>query len=210
MQMEQDSTRIKDGPTSPVASSSAAQPSPPSLTPTRDPAMPPPLARHPSPTAEEIEAEASRKRQRAVVADEGKKRGRRMFGLLQSTLQQAHSETSRPKSGAARKREELEAKLAEKLGREREEGAEKAKAEKERRELRATVNRIEDSLASADGIFRHRHQTKLHLAGFLCTTFRLTGPPPPADGIPTAFAPRLPHALRLPDQKALKPVYYKP
>lgn len=118
----------------------------------RDPAMPPPLAAKPEPTAEDLEAEATKKRQRAAVAEEGRKRGRRMFGVLTSTLKQAQSETARPKQGAAKKREELELKLAEKLAREREQSESKAKVDKERRDLKAVVHRIEDQLANADSI----------------------------------------------------------
>lgn len=210
---EDDSAPMAVEDDAPVASSSAppAPNSPSTTTTTRlDPAMPPPLARPASPTPEDIAAEASRKRQRAAVADEGKQRGKRMFGLLQSTLNQAKSDTARPKSGAAKKREELEHKLADKLAREREEGAEKARVERERRELRATINRIEDGLANSDSILRNRHDAKIHLAGFLCTGFKLTPPAAPADGIAPAFAPRLPHAMRVTDSKALRPVYYKP
>lgn len=118
-----------------------------------DPAMPPPAHSAPQQTPEESTALAnSRKRASAASAEEGAKRGRRLFGLLTSTLQQAHKAAEAPKSGAARKREELEVKLAEKVRREREEGERRQWVERERRELKASVNRIEDSLANSDSI----------------------------------------------------------
>lgn len=69
-------------------------------------------------------------------------------------------------------------------------------------------NKNADSLLTTQ--YRNRHDTKLHLAGFLCTNFTLPPPPPSHDGITVPLAPRLPHALRLPNPKALKPVYYLP
>lgn len=116
---------------------------------------PPPAAEEkaPSPTPEELEAQALKKRKLAVVADESKKRGRRMFGLLQSTLKQAKS-AGENVSGAARKRIELEERLASKLKGEREEMERKGKSERESKELKLQVVRKEEEIGRIEAIVR--------------------------------------------------------
>ena len=58
--------------------------------------------------------------------------------------------------------------------------------------------------------YQTRHAAKLNLASFLCTTFTLPPPPPSSDGITVPYAPRLPHALRVVNPTAPKPIYYLP
>lgn len=58
--------------------------------------------------------------------------------------------------------------------------------------------------------YKTRHAAKLNLASFLCTTF--TSPPSrdSNDGALSAFAPRLPHAIRLAHPIVARPLYYLP
>lgn len=74
-----------------------------------------------------------------------------------------------------------------------------------------------DSEPGADSLrsrpqFRTRQSAKLASARFLCTTF--TPPPPPAsssdDLLPPASNPRLPHAFKVSDPRAPRPIYYLP
>ncbi|ORY90152.1 hypothetical protein BCR35DRAFT_299707 [Leucosporidium creatinivorum] len=160
------------------------------------------------PTAEELEAQALKKRKLAVVADESKKRGRRMFGLLQSTLKQAKT-AGENVSGAAQKRRELEERLANKLKDEKEEMERKGRSEREMKELKLQVVKKEEEIGRTEAIYRVRHTTKLQLANFLCTSFTMPPPPPSTDGISVPFAPRLPHGQRV-APGAPKPIYYRP
>lgn len=122
----------------------------------------------PAPTAEELEAQATKKRKLAVVADESKKRGRRMFGLLQSTLKQAKTATDPSKmTGAAAKRKELEDRLAKKLQGEKDEMEMKHSREREQKELKLDVVKREEEIGRAESIVsagsRMAHRTQLTL-----------------------------------------------
>lgn len=113
----------------------------------------PVVARPAEPTAEELEAQATKKRKLAVVADESKKRGRRMFGLLQSTLKQAKTATDPSQlSGAAAKRKELEDRLVKKLQGEKAELEAKQNREREQKELRLNVVKKEEEIGRAQAI----------------------------------------------------------
>jgi hypothetical protein len=63
--------------------------------------------------------------------------------------------------------------------------------------------------------YRTRHNAKLDLAGFLCTTFTLPIVPTPSvplpdDSISTPFLPRLPHVTSLTTPSSSRPIYYLP
>lgn len=105
------------------------------------------------PTADELEALASKKRKLAVIADENKKRSRRMFGLLQGTLQQAKKETTSGKlGGMAKGRREVEERFEAKIRKERDEAEEKSKREREVRDTRNSIERKMAEIANADTI----------------------------------------------------------
>lgn len=162
--------------------------------------------------SEEARARADKKRK---VLEENKaaqrKRGNRMFGMMLGTLQRAKKQVEQVEdSGAGKKRAQLQERLREKLDAERKEAIEKAEREKEMRELRAEIARREDEITAAESIYRTRHNAKLDLAGFLCTTFTLPPPPPTTDAVSVPFAPRLPHAMNLTDPRAPRPIYYLP
>lgn len=116
------------------------------------PATPIVVDEEPQPlTAEELEQQANRKRKSAAAADESKKRGKRMFGLLTSTLRQAKTETTNL-SGAAKKRMELEQRLASKLQGERAELEAKTNRERESKGLKLSVTKKEEEIARTDSI----------------------------------------------------------
>lgn len=199
------------------------------------PAAVPAPAEEPATKAPELtlEEQATKKRKLAVLQDENKKRGKRMFGLLQSTLKQAKC-AGENVSGAAAKRKELEERLAKKLKGEKEEMEKKGMVAREAKELKLSVVKKEEEIGRTEAIvssrprlfaelfwssraktriltqYAVRHATKLRLANFLCTSFTLPPPPPASDDISVAFAPRLPHALRVANPTAPKPIYYRP
>ncbi|KAK4705520.1 hypothetical protein P7C70_g687, partial [Phenoliferia sp. Uapishka_3] len=213
---------------SPVAEPTSITPTPPAdeemapaATETAGPSnSPPPPAKadsSPPPAASpvrvepviDIEAEAAKKRRQAILQDENKKRGKRMFGLLQNTLKQAKKETGKL-SGATKNRQEVEERLHAKLNGERTEMEEKRKRDRETKELRLDVLKKEEEISTAESIYRTRNAAKMNLASFLCTTFTLPPPPPASDGITVPYAPRLPHALRVTNPTASRPLYYLP
>ncbi|GAA6047512.1 hypothetical protein JCM3770_005783 [Rhodotorula araucariae] len=163
-----------------------------------------------SPT-ETDEQRADKKRKLDALKQESRQRGARMFGVMMGTLQRAKREVSKvEQTDAGRKRAELQERLREKLSAERREAQDKAKREREAKELKLDILRREEELASADAIFRTRHAAKLASARFLCTTFSAPTPSTSSDGIPPPFAPRLPHAVKLTDPRAPRPIYYLP
>lgn len=104
-------------------------------------------------TEMDIEALAAKKRKLAVIQDESKKRSKRMFGLLQSTLVQAKKEVVKMNvSGAAQKRIELEERLAKKLSGEKEEMEEKRRRDRESKELRLSVTKKEEEIRNVETI----------------------------------------------------------
>ncbi|GAA5860233.1 hypothetical protein JCM8547_003438 [Rhodosporidiobolus lusitaniae] len=180
---------------------------------TKEGTPPPAQPSPPKRSAEEEEAErAEKKRKLEKVKTESKARGNRMFGVMLGTLKRAKKEVSTVTSTeAGRKRAEMEQKLQEKLGKERREAKEKEEAGREARDLKNEIARTEEEVAVGDAIYRTRHNAKLDLAGFLCTTFTV---PPPAssttDLISPPFLPKLPHAMSLRDPRASRPIYYLP
>ncbi|GAA5878896.1 hypothetical protein JCM1840_000833 [Sporobolomyces johnsonii] len=165
-------------------------------------------APHPDPD-DDLEARAEKRRKLEAVRAESRKRGNRMFGVMLGTLKRAKQDTS-VQSDAAKKRQELEERLASKLGAEKREMEEKLAREREAKELKLTILKKEDDIANADSIYRVRHDAKLNLAGFLCTTFTLPPPEPTTDSISVPFSPRLPHAMKLTNPSASRPIYYLP
>ncbi|GAA5873075.1 hypothetical protein JCM3774_000330 [Rhodotorula dairenensis] len=162
--------------------------------------------------SEEARARADKKRK---VLEENKaaqrKRGNRMFGVMLGTLQRAKKQVEQVEdSGAGKKRAQLQERLREKLDAERRQATEKADREKELRELKTDIARREDEISAAEAIYRTRHSAKLNLAGFLCTTFTLPPPPTTTDAVSVPFVPRLPHAMKLTDPRAARPIYYLP
>lgn len=146
--------------TVPVESTSHA-PSPPSI-PVDTPALPgdtPPRAEASPPAVEEVvekvdvEVLAAKKRSLQIVAEESKKRGKRMFGLLQSTLAQAQKQSG-ARAGASKKRQEIEERLAAKLSAERAEMEEKRRRDREGKDLRLAVTRKEEEIANFESIVR--------------------------------------------------------
>lgn len=136
-------------PESPLVASTSSLPLDSPSLPLRAPS--PPTA--PEPTAMELEAAATKKRKMAALADENKKRNRRMFGLVTSTLAQAKDQTKKV-LGASQKRVDLESRLADKLKKEREEMEEKRLREKSTKDLKFGVVRKEEELATAEAIVR--------------------------------------------------------
>lgn len=111
-----------------------------STTPTRE--ITPPreeeIIKEKGPTEEELELQAQKKRKLAVVADESKKRSKRMFGLLQSTLQQAKKQVSSVKVGGQNiKFQEVQ----ERLNREKLIMEEKRTRGREEKDLREQIDR---------------------------------------------------------------------
>ncbi|KAL8278222.1 hypothetical protein RQP46_009395 [Phenoliferia psychrophenolica] len=157
----------------------------------------------------DIEAEAAKKRRQAILKAETEKRGKRMFGLMRGTLEQAKKETGKL-SGATKNRKEVEERLHAKLNSERTELEEKRQRERETKELRLDVIKKEEEISTAESIYRTRNAAKLNLASFLCTSFTLPPPPPATDGITVPYDPRLPHVLRVTNPTAPKPLYYLP
>ena len=183
----------------------------------------------------DIEAEAAKKRRQAILKAENEKRGKRMFGLMRGTLEQAKKETGKL-SGVTKNRQEVEERLHATLHRERAALEEKRQRERETKELRLDVIKKEEEIANAESIvrpsrvrracvsvgrassqlthsttqYRTRNSAKLNLASFLCTTFTLPPPPPASDGITVPYDPRLPHVLRVTNPTAPKPLYYLP
>ncbi|GAA5981180.1 hypothetical protein JCM11641_003137 [Rhodosporidiobolus odoratus] len=159
---------------------------------------------------QEEEQRAEKKRKLDEHKKENKARGNRMFGLMLGTLKRAKAQTSTAtQTSAGRKRAEIEEKLQEKLGKERKEASEKEQNERDLRDLKGEIQRKEDEVVMKDSIYRTRHNAKLDLAGFLCTTFALP-PPPPSSDLPPAFLPKLPHSMTLRDPRAPRPIYYLP
>ncbi|KAK4055151.1 hypothetical protein OIV83_000431 [Microbotryomycetes sp. JL201] len=158
---------------------------------------------------DDIEVQAAKKRRMAVAADESKKRGKRMFGLLQNTLQQAKKDTG-SLAEKNKRRTDIEKRLQDKLMSERQEMEKKREREQESRELKLDVLRKEDELAKAESIYDVRHSVKLSLAHFLCTSFPVPPPQQTNDDIKEAYMPRLPHALRSSHPNAPRPIYYLP
>ncbi|KAI8915330.1 pinin/SDK/memA/ protein conserved region-domain-containing protein [Powellomyces hirtus] len=83
------------------------------------------------------------KRPRLSMDENLAKRSKRLFGVLNGTLQKAKRSTDR-KSEAEKRREELEHKLAEKLKKEKEELSEKVKQEWEERQAALMIKRKEE------------------------------------------------------------------
>lgn len=109
----------------------------------------------PAVPADAIEAEAAKKRRQAALKDENKKRGVRMFGLLQNTLKQAKKETGKL-SGTTKNRQEVQERLHAKLNSERVELEEKRRREREAKELKYTVAKKEEEISTAESIVRPR------------------------------------------------------
>ncbi|GAA6041584.1 hypothetical protein JCM8097_004278 [Rhodosporidiobolus ruineniae] len=168
------------------------------------------------PTEEEEEAaRAEKKRRLETVKKESKARGNRMFGVMLGTLKRAKAQVGDIKqTDAGRKRAEIEEKLQVKLGAERRKAKEKEEREREARDLKVEIQRKEEEISVQETIYRTRHNAKLDLAGFLCTTFTLPPAPsssfPLVDSLPPAFLPKLPHAMSLRDPRASRPIYYLP
>ncbi|KPV77960.1 uncharacterized protein RHOBADRAFT_50483 [Rhodotorula graminis WP1] len=168
-----------------------------------------------SPPRETDEQRADKKRKLEVLQNESRRRGARMFGVMMGTLQRAKREVNQvEQTDAGRKRAQLQGRLRDKLDAERREAMDKEHREREAKDLKLDILRREQELAHADSIFRTRQAAKLSSARFLCTTF--TPPPPPpsssssSDLVPPPSNPRLPHALKVSDPRAPRPIYYLP
>ncbi|GAA6007949.1 hypothetical protein JCM10207_006977 [Rhodosporidiobolus poonsookiae] len=159
------------------------------------------------------EKREEKRRRTEKVKKESRARGNRMFGVMLGTLKRANAQVKTAgATDAGKKRAEIEEKLQEKLGKERREAIDKSAREREARELRVEIARREEEIAVAESIYRTRHNAKLDLAGFLCTTFSAPPPSTSTDGIPAPFLPKLPHAMALHGDptRAPRPIYYLP
>lgn len=107
----------------------------------------------PPPAAPTVEELASKKRKADAADVEAKKRGRRMFGLLQGTLNKAKDQTAQL-SRTTQKRQELEERLTLKLAKERTEMEEKRVQGKAAKDLDHEINTKENEIASLDGLVR--------------------------------------------------------
>ena len=111
----------------------------------------------PSPAAEvapvddaaEQEELATKKRKQEAALVESKKRSRRMFGLLQGTLNKAKEEVGKL-SGTTKQRQELEERLSKKLNGEKAVSEEKRRLGIEERQLREAVYRKEEEISIAE------------------------------------------------------------
>lgn len=97
-------------------------------------------------------------------------RGRRMFGLLNSTLSKAKEDNARRNSGeAAKKRAEIEARLQEKLKIEEEILKQNSTLEKELRSQLTIAYNLAMEIISIDTMVRLRKAQKRRLASFMIT-----------------------------------------
>ncbi|KZV76480.1 hypothetical protein PENSPDRAFT_569816 [Peniophora sp. CONT] len=147
--------------------------------------------------AEAPSAASERRRPRlnlaAALGGGERKRGKSMFGLVLGTLNKAKDEDkARASSDAARKRQEIDARLQKKLRRETESVR---KAEDAKRD-RLVASRKEEDLQLRDSIAKLRRVRRPQLANFLSTTDDIPG----AGRAPSVFPPRA----------APAPIYYLP
>ena len=99
--------------------------------------------------AAEQEALATKKRKQEAAQDEAKKRSRRMFGLLQGTLNKAKEEVGKL-SGTTKQRQELEERLSRKLNGEKAISEEKRRLGFEEKQLRDVVHRKEEEITMGE------------------------------------------------------------
>ncbi|GAA5909001.1 uncharacterized protein JCM6883_002576 [Sporobolomyces salmoneus] len=183
----------------------------PTLTPPRRPSPAP----SPAPIAieEPQEDPAEVQRKRDALKQESRKRGNRMFGMMLGTLKRAKQQVENvSETDGMKKRLELERKLQGKLNEEKKKLEERTERERELRDLKAGVQRLEEEISSTDAIYRVRHDAKYNLAGYLCTSFPLPTPASTTDSISVPFTPRLPHSMHLTskDPSSSRPIYYLP
>ncbi|KAI0077237.1 hypothetical protein K474DRAFT_1662018 [Panus rudis PR-1116 ss-1] len=153
------------------------------------------------PTAPAAMATANRKRPRLdlTVEPRERKRGKTMFGVLLGTLNKAKNEDKqRNASEAAKKRQEIEQSIQDKLRRETDSvrRAEEAKKDK------TTANRKEEELQLKDSIYKLRRKRLPLLANFLSTADRI---PSEDDSSPPSTNPLALHPKSQP-----APLYYLP
>ncbi|OLL23258.1 Pinin 1 [Neolecta irregularis DAH-3] len=120
--------------------------------------------------APSTEHASSRRRSSIFDGADERKRGQKMFGNLLGTLGKIQRESSSTKAKAgANRRAEIEAKLAERLQREKEELAQKEKEQNDekRREVNREVLLSEQKMEK--GIMQTRHSQLLHQAHFIQT-----------------------------------------
>ncbi|SCV68070.1 BQ2448_191 [Microbotryum intermedium] len=182
---------------------------------------------------------ASRKRKASgIVADESQKRGRRLFGLLQSTLKQASTSKT---SEAAKKRQQLEDKLYRKLHEERKHMMDQRDRSKEARDLALAISLKEEELVRREAVvsasvqtlqicaaycgndpdlaspfggclcqMRTQHEIELDLAEFLCTAPSTSDQPGSSDMISFPNARRLASSQHFIFPDGPRPIFYLP
>jgi len=158
---------------------------------------------------------AGRKRPRLDLTTEPRerKRGKTMFGLLLGTLNKAKVEDKeRGASDAAKKRQEIEQRLQDKLRKETDSvrRAEEAKKDK------ATANRKEEELQLKDSIYKLRRTRLPLVANFLSTADHIPPIPSPEDdndnetmGSPQEETSKT-NPLTPPSRSHPPPLYYLP
>ncbi|KAF8608188.1 hypothetical protein BDV93DRAFT_466471 [Ceratobasidium sp. AG-I] len=131
-----------------------------------------------APTASEDRMETSesqpKKRPRINMVNEPRKKGRSVFGMLVGTLKKAKDEDKvRASTDTARRRAEVEERLARELTRQKDQ----VRMESESKKQRSKAHQREEDIALKDSMIRQRQTTLPALANFLLTT----------DNIPSDF-----------------------
>ncbi|UNI14276.1 hypothetical protein JDV02_000921 [Purpureocillium takamizusanense] len=126
-----------------------------------DRASPPPRRRSPSP-AYRRDSHGSGQERRPSVTQEDKKRGKRLFGGLLSTLSQAGSSSQQKRRQEIERRQQIKMK------------EQTAEDDKRRAEKKAELHKIrmEQQIHLEEQVMRNRHAKELRLAQFLCTRAR--------------------------------------
>ncbi|KAL9937120.1 hypothetical protein V8E36_004355 [Tilletia maclaganii] len=185
-----------------------------------------PSTKHARPVKkEEEQEEAQKKRAEEPAAKrprrdaEARNRGRRLFGLVTSTLKKNANENEKLKTGeAGKRRSEIEERQKLKLQQQADQLRSKAVQAREEKMDLAELMRLNNAIALGEADFRVRKAQKRRLASFLCvktdvrdsTLFggRSRGYQEP---LSTAdYATELPFALEPLREGALYPTYYLP
>ncbi|KAI0035593.1 hypothetical protein K488DRAFT_24029, partial [Vararia minispora EC-137] len=130
-----------------------------------------------------------------------RKRGKTVFGLVVGTLTKAKNEDkARSASEAAKKRQEIEERLQNKLKKE----TDSVRRAEEIKKDKATANRREEELQLKDSIYKLRRTRLPLLANFLSTSDLI----PAEDADPNAPSSR--HPLSFPPRSQPAPLFYLP
>ncbi|KAG8700325.1 hypothetical protein FRC09_006020, partial [Ceratobasidium sp. 395] len=124
-----------------------------------------------APTASEDKMDTSdpvpKKRPRIDMNAEPRKKGRSVFGMVLGTLKRAKDEDkARASTETAKRRAEVEGRLARELNRRKDQ----VRMESESKKQRSKANQREDDLALKDSMISQRQTTLPALANFLLTT----------------------------------------